>query len=236
MTGSFRIDEVEFVVDLRPGPARGVSDTNRFILVKNDGCLDFYRRWPGPPPRTIMEIGLFQGGSLVFFDKLFRPERIVGVDIRPEPIAALERYREGRPHVRTVYGRSQDAAGTLMAARENFPAGIDLVVDDASHLYARTRATFEMLFPLVRAGGHYVIEDWAWSHQPAHQGAGATWEREPALTNLVLELVVAAGAYGVVDQLLVTRELVCVCKGRGKLPDAPFDFAGVLRGRALPRI
>ena len=68
----------------------------------------------------------------------------------------------------TYYGRYQNKEGTLMAARANFPKGIDLVVDDASHLYEQTKATFAMLFPLVRPGGNYVIEDWSWAHWARH--------------------------------------------------------------------
>ncbi len=38
---------------------------------------------------------------------------------------------------------------------------VDLVVDDASHLLAPTRASFEAVFPYVRSGGSFVIEDYA---------------------------------------------------------------------------
>jgi predicted O-methyltransferase YrrM len=38
---------------------------------------------------------------------------------------------------------------------------IDLVIDDASHLWDRTRASFEVLYPRLRPGGLFVIEDWA---------------------------------------------------------------------------
>ena len=37
---------------------------------------------------------------------------------------------------------------------------LDLVIDDASHLYGPTMASFEVLFPRLRPGGLYVIEDW----------------------------------------------------------------------------
>jgi hypothetical protein len=41
---------------------------------------------------------------------------------------------------------------------------LDLVTDDASHLLDLTRASFEMLFPRLRPGGTYIIEDWNWEH------------------------------------------------------------------------
>ena len=38
------------------------------------------------------------------------------------------------------------------------------MIDDASHKLDLTRRSFEMLFPLLREGGVYVIEDWAAQH------------------------------------------------------------------------
>jgi hypothetical protein len=50
---------------------------------------------------------------------------------------------------------------------EQFDGGpLDLVVDDCSHLYEPTRASFNELFPRLRPGGAYVIEDWVWAHTP----------------------------------------------------------------------
>jgi hypothetical protein len=36
---------------------------------------------------------------------------------------------------------------------------LDLVSDDASHLLRETRASFNALFPRLRSGGEYIIED-----------------------------------------------------------------------------
>ncbi len=233
---TFWMDEIEFVLDTRPGPERTTSEHNRFVLVKNKGCLDFYRNWRYQKPKTIMEIGMLQGGSMVFFDKLFAPDRLVGLDIRSQPIEPLEAYRENRANIRTFYGRSQDAPGTAQAARQNFSDGIDLVVDDASHHYVQTKATFLMLFPFVKTGGQYIIEDWAWSHKPGAQKAGSVWAEYGALTNLIFEFVVMAGSYGVIENVHVQKELVCITKGRGKLPENPFDLSAYTRGRAMPAL
>ena len=233
---TFMIDDIEFCIDTRAGTERDRSTENRFILVKNQPSLDFYRDWKLERPRTIMEVGLFQGGSLVLLDKLFKPDRIVGLELAKTPIEPLESYRASRPQMRTYYGRSQDGVGTLMAARENFNDGIDLVVDDASHLYEQTKKTFEMLFPLVSAGGHYVIEDWAWAHLPGRQHEESVWFSKPAMSNIALELMIMAAAYGAIESVHVQKELICVKRGRGKLPSDPFDFSGVLRGRTMPRI
>ena len=45
--------------------------------------------------------------------------------------------------------------------REFGDAPLDLVVDDASHLYDETKVALEVLLPRVRPGGLFIIEDWA---------------------------------------------------------------------------
>lgn len=68
---------------------------------------------------------MYMGGSMVFFDKLYKPEKLVGVDTRREPIEALEIYRKDKSHIVTYYGLYQEKPNALIAARQNFPEGID---------------------------------------------------------------------------------------------------------------
>lgn len=233
----FEIEGVEFVIDERPGTQRGKSTENRFILVKNAGCLDFYRNWDKKKPNTIMEVGMFEGGSLVMLDKIFKPRKMVGMDIREEPIQPLETYARNHSHIKTYYGSSQSDPVTLKIARENFSeTGIDLVLDDASHLHDHTKATFEMLFPMVTVGGHYIIEDWAWSFGKNYQGSNAVWSNQPAMANLIFHLVALAGSTGLIRQVHVQRELVCITRGAGPVPSNLFDLSGVLRGRKFAEI
>jgi hypothetical protein len=67
--------------------------------------------------------------------------------------------------VRTHFGVSQADTDALRPhVRHDFHGeSIDVVLDNASHRYAATLASFECLLPMVRHGGAYVIEDWAWA-------------------------------------------------------------------------
>ena len=170
---------------------------------------------------------MYEGGSLVYFDKLFKPSKLVGVDCRLEPIAALEEYREKRSHIATYYGRFQDKAGVLQAARQNFPKGIDLVVDDASHLFAPTKATFQMLFPLVRTGGHYVIERWRKSRHGFRETA------KPPLAMFVHELMALTAKTTVIERVIVSYDAVCVRKGVGSYNPQAFDLEAAMREHGL---
>jgi predicted O-methyltransferase YrrM len=227
---------VQFILDTRPGPQRSKSEENKFVLVKTRPYLAFYESLRERAPKTIFEIGMFEGGSLVYFDKLFSPETLVGIDLRREPIAPLEKYKEGRPHIKTYYGRAQERPPARAVAQANFPHGIDLVIDDASHLYDKTKASFESIFPLVKQGGLYVIEDWAWAHGPNYQGENAVWRTQPAVTNLIFELTVLAAASRVIESVTVMRNLVCITKGKGTLPASKLDLSRFLRGRTMPQI
>lgn len=233
---TFEIDDVQFVLDTRVGSLREKSDSNRFVLVKTRRILDFYESLREYAPKNILEIGMFEGGSLIYFDKLYAPEKLVGIDLRRTPIPALELYRETRPYIKTFYGRAQDLPPTRGAAQSNFPDGIDLVVDDASHLYAETKKTFVNIFPLVKPGGNYVIEDWAWAHRPSSQGAKAHWSDRPAVTNLIFELAVMAAVSRVIDSVTIKDELIWIKKGRGTLPKSGLDLTGYLRGKEMPLI
>jgi predicted O-methyltransferase YrrM len=233
---TIKLGEVQFVLDHRSGPLRGKSEDNKFVLVKTRRHLSFYESLREWAPKHILEIGMFEGGSIVYFDKLYSPKTLVGVDIRRAPIPALERYKEGRPHIKTYYGRSQDKPPTRGAAQTNFPDGIDLVIDDASHLYAQTKAAFENIFPLVKPGGLYVIEDWGWAHHKNYQGENAVWSNQPALTNLIFELTVMTAISRVIDTVTITENLVSIKKGRGMLPVSKLDLSGNLRGKEMPLI
>jgi len=232
----FQLDEVHFVLDTRAGSQRGTSDTDSFILVKNPATLEFYESLRAVSPKNILELGMFEGGSMVYYDKLYSPERLLGIDIRETPIAALERYKRGRAHIKTFYDLSQDSPRARGVVQSNFPGGIDLVVDDASHLYPQTKASFEMFFPLVKPGGLYVIEDWAWSHRQQYQAPDSTWNAQPALTNLIFNLVVMTAMSRVIKSFTIYENLVCITKGRGMLPATKLDIRHGLRGRQMPLI
>lgn len=225
-------------MDVRPGKDRDRSEANDFVLVKTEAFLKVYRELLPRRPRTILEIGMFEGGSLVFFDKLFRPEKLVGLDIRRDPIEPLEEFRRSNPHIRTFYGLSQDDERLPEILGAEFPGGIDMIVDDASHLYSLSRASFHLTFPLLNPGGLYVLEDWQWSHQQAHQNEGHPWHDKPALTNLVFEIIVALPVNRAIDRITIHPNLIVVEKS-SNADGGRVDLARAhdrLRGRTMPMI
>jgi predicted O-methyltransferase YrrM len=123
-------------------------------------------------PRRIVEVGIDQGGSTALLAVLAEPERLLAIDIEAEAPRPLVRFIDENglgDVVLTRFGVDQaDRSRVAELLDEAFGAApIDLVFDDASHLLGPTRATFETIFPRVRPGGLFVIEDWSWEHVAA---------------------------------------------------------------------
>lgn len=118
---------------------------------------------------NIVELGISQGGSTALAAQVADPHKLVAIELAPEPVEPLEQFIDAtdrRARVRPYYGVDQGDRERLVEIldREFRDEPIDLVVDDASHLLAESRTSFEVLFPRLRPGGLYVIEDWNWEH------------------------------------------------------------------------
>ena len=96
--------------------------------------------------------------------------------------------------VRTYWGTNQtDEQALLRIVKQEFSGALDVVIDDASHFYAQTLASFQILFPLLPPGGLYIIEDWAWEHWEEFHSPYHPWFRHESPTRLILELIEATG-------------------------------------------
>src|SRR5262249_33219395 len=138
------------------------------------------------------------GGSVAFWHELLRPRKHVALDLRDrEDNPYFRRYVESRGlsgRIETYWKTDQaDQARLREIVARGFDGPLDLVIDDASHLYGPTRASFEVLFPMLVPGGLYIIEDWAWGHWPGVIGPDHPWAGEEPLTTLVVKLVEVVG-------------------------------------------
>ena len=166
----------------------------------------------------------------------------MAVDIAVEPIPALAEYirrHELAESVKPVFGIDQaDASAMRSVISSEFGAvPLDLVVDDGCHFLEETRATFETVFPFLRPGGIYVIEDWAWAHWPGiWQDNGGPWPGKPATSFLALELaMLSASRPDLVESVEITQALIVVRKGAGEIEDVDFALAAnyLTAGRAF---
>ncbi len=119
-------------------------------------------------PRRIVEFGIFRGGSISLSAAIAQPEKLVAFDLSDNELPVLRAHLEQAglaDVVRPFLGVDQgDQVVVEILNREFGTEPLDLVIDDASHIFGPTRRTLEMVFPLLREGGMYVIEDWAAEH------------------------------------------------------------------------
>jgi SAM-dependent methyltransferase len=104
---------------------------------------------------TLLELGIFQGGSLMLWRDYFPEGKIVGVDLNiPEDFQPGER-------IHMFKGSQGDTQFLSEVARQTASEGFDIIIDDASHIGHLTKTAFWHLFDNhLKPGGLYVIEDW----------------------------------------------------------------------------
>jgi predicted O-methyltransferase YrrM len=170
------------------------------------------------PIRTILELGMYQGGSMVLWREALRC-RVIGVDLSapPKTVRLLERYlKESRSEgeVHCFWRTNQmDAVALREIVKKHASGTLDVVVDDASHLYVPTRRSFEILFPLLRAGGVYVVEDWMAGKRPDFQS------KEGPISRVIHELVdELADAVWPIETIEVHPACVLISKGMAGRP------------------
>jgi SAM-dependent methyltransferase len=101
---------------------------------------------------TVLEFGVSYGGSLQMWKHYFgRRARIIGVDIDPRCKDLTE------PQIEVIIGDQEDRE-FLRSLRERI-GPIDIVIEDGGHTMTQQINTFEEIWPGVRNGGVFLIED-----------------------------------------------------------------------------
>ena len=101
------------------------------------------------------------GASLRMWKAYFRNSQIVGIDLHDKT-----QFCEHRIDIRQC---DQTDAPALLNLSHDY-GGFDIVIDDGSHINAHVITTFQVLFPLLRANGMYVVEDTQTSYWPTWGG------------------------------------------------------------------
>jgi cephalosporin hydroxylase len=95
----------------------------------------------------VCEVGVLDGESLKMWQHMFPKGTVTGVDYSINAI-----WPEGT--IKVISDQTSPQLPDLLTE-------YDLIVEDASHEGWKTKETFRLLWPLVRSGGFYVVEDWA---------------------------------------------------------------------------
>lgn len=121
----------------------------------NGNCYaDFYQNWFEPIKETcksIIEIGIDNGASLISNYEYFPNAEILGMDI-------FDKSKYENERIRTIIldqGNSNDLENFCNANQNQY----DIILDDGSHDVSHQQMTFGKFFELLKPGGLYIIED-----------------------------------------------------------------------------
>jgi len=108
-------------------------------------------------PIKLLEIGVRDGCSHRMWREYFPKAMIYGIDIDP-------RCKQHQSDRIKVFIGSQSDPDITNAAVKDAGGHFDVILDDGSHVNELTIKSFDLLFPHLRAGGLYIIEDLACSY------------------------------------------------------------------------
>tara|TARA_Y100000310_G_scaffold109405_1_gene107858 strand:+ start:8780 stop:9439 length:660 start_codon:yes stop_codon:yes gene_type:complete len=107
---------------------------------------------------SLFEIGVLSGSSLRMWAEYFINGKIYGMDLF---------HRDDHMHIQEqlastgiiTFKGSQRKREDLYHIMENIGHKLDIIIDDGSHWNDDIRISLGTLFPYLKSGGHYIIED-----------------------------------------------------------------------------
>ncbi len=157
---------------LRHGTDKG-SQRHDFARVYDS----FLSQWREQPVRVV-ELGVYEGASLRMWRDYFPRGEVYGVDISPGAM----KYAGDRMHVYIGDQKSPEVLDRVLA--DSGP--IDLVVDDGSHRYTEQQGTLTYLWPHLKPGGVYIMED---IHTSYIERWGMTYRAEETTVELLKQII-----------------------------------------------
>jgi SAM-dependent methyltransferase len=101
---------------------------------------------------SILEVGVFSGGSLGMWKNYFGPEcQVYGMDIEP----ACKVYEKIGAK---IFIGDQESRAAWSAIKKELPE-LDMLIDDGGHTVEQMMVTCEEMLPFLRPGGVFICED-----------------------------------------------------------------------------
>ena len=198
-------------------------------IVKPAHYLEYYEQYFScliDDAVTVLELGVFKGDSLEMFADYFSNGLIFGIDANK-----VERqFTTSR--IKFYQGLQNDPALFEKIWQDHALKLVDIVIDDCSHIGSYTLDSFRILFPRLKPGGYYVIEDWGTGYWPKWPG-GRTFDQEAHFRqkNEVFKSH-QNGMPGFIKQLIDEVGMADITDRRGLNAPAPslFEFVHVYPG------
>lgn len=130
---------------------------------------EVYARYFGPlkdDPLKLLEIGIFEGNGVRLWENYFKNADLHFIDITFDKV----KYFSERSH---YYLADQANTKDLLRVMAESGGNFDIIIDDGGHTMKQQLVSFKTLFPYLKSGGLYVIEDLHTSYWKSHEGGGS---------------------------------------------------------------
>ena len=127
---------------------------------------EIYARYFAPlkdQPIKFLEIGIYKGNSVRLWEEYFKNAELHFMDITLERLEYSP--QRARFHI-ADQEKPQDLRNFIEASGGHF----DIILDDGGHTMMQQVMSFKYLFPQVKSGGIYIIEDLHTSYWPEFGG------------------------------------------------------------------
>jgi hypothetical protein len=157
-------------------------------------------------PIKFLEIGIFKGNSVKFWEDYFPNAELHFIDVNSMNIL----YHSMRSHYHFI---DQAHAIRLKRFAEKY-GPFDVILDDGGHTMNQQITSFNALFSSIKPGGLYIIEDLHTSHWKTYGGSGNLEEANEGtavgyLKSLVDHVNFPGAASGVADVHKLPEDIKC---------------------------
>jgi hypothetical protein len=129
---------------------------------------EFYSQYLSPlkeKPIKFLEIGIFRGASVKMWEKYFPNADLHFIDITFQNVE----YFSNRSHYHLC---DQSNPDQLKQFIHSTGGDFDVILDDGGHTMVQQITSFCILFPHIKNGGIYIIEDLHTSYWSSYGGGG----------------------------------------------------------------
>lgn len=131
---------------------------------KGHGYLDIYEKYffqYRDVHMSFLEIGIFNGASLNMWEEYFQNSKIYAIDIDKNKMQNHGRIMS--------FVANQEKREDLLNVIQKI-GKCDIIIDDGGHSMLQQQLTLGVLFPFVKSGGIYCIEDLHTSYMKKRRG------------------------------------------------------------------
>ncbi|MGH7890572.1 MAG: class I SAM-dependent methyltransferase [Thermodesulfobacteriota bacterium] len=119
-------------------------------------------------PIKLLEIGIASGASVKLWERYFPNATLHFIDICPD---VVQYYSPSSPRIQYHF-LDQSNTEALRQFAADVGESFDIIIDDGGHHMNQQIISFQTLFPHLKSGGLYIIEDLHTSYWTSHGGNG----------------------------------------------------------------